>query len=97
MTDKYQERRQLYENLGMLVKSEQIEIFKILRKNEENYTENSNGIFFDVLTINEKTYEEMNSFMDFCLKTRQEDNMRTQAMKEMAAECLTPGPVGATT
>ena len=44
-TDKYQERRKLYDNLSLLVKSEQIEIFKILRKNDENYTENSNGIF----------------------------------------------------
>jgi hypothetical protein len=72
--------------LSLLVKSEQIEIFKILRRNDENYTENSNGIFFDVLAIKDTTYNAMSNFMGFCLKTRQEDTERTQTMTEMAAE-----------
>jgi len=95
-TDKYQERRKLYDNLSLLVKSEQIEIFKILRKNDENYTENSNGIFFDILTVSDKTYRDMSSFMDFCLKTRQEDTMRTLAMTEMAAEIQKETPADLT-
>lgn len=86
MDDNYQLRRQLYDNLSLLVRSEQIEIFKILRQNDEKYTENSNGIFFDVLTISDATYNNMSSFMDFCLKTRREDNVRAQTMKDMAAE-----------
>ncbi|NBR60070.1 MAG: hypothetical protein EBT86_00200 [Actinobacteria bacterium] len=87
MTDNYPLRRQLFDNLTLLVKSEQLEILKILKKNDEKYTENSNGIFFDVLLISDKSYEEMNSFMEFCLKTRKEDNIRTQTLKNIAAEC----------
>lgn len=86
MTDKYQQRRQLFDNLALLVKSEQIEIFKILKKYDEKYTENSNGIFFDVMNINDAAYEEMNTFMEFCMKTRKEDSLRLQTMKDMAAE-----------
>jgi hypothetical protein len=89
MGDKYQLRRQLFDNLALLVKSEQLEILKILKNNNENFTENSNGIFFDVLLIGDKSYEEMNSFMEFCLKTRKEDSIRSQTLKEMAAECGT--------
>jgi len=85
-SDKYQIRRQLFDNLALLVKSEQIEIFKILRKYEEKFTENSNGIFFDVMAISDKAYEEMNNFMEFCLKTRREDSIRTETLKTMAAE-----------
>lgn len=84
----YQERRIFYENLSLLVKSEQLEIFKILKKYNEKYTENSNGIFFDLMSLSETAYTEIKKFMDFCLATRKEDSIRTKVMEDMAAECL---------
>lgn len=41
----YKEHKQLFDNIKILVKPEQEEIFRIIRKMKENYTENANGIF----------------------------------------------------
>ena len=50
MAYNYEERKHIFEQIKVLVQSEQEEIFRIIRKTKENYTENSNGIFFDLST-----------------------------------------------
>lgn len=41
----YDERKSIFDNIKQLSKPEQEEIYRILRKTKETYTENSNGIF----------------------------------------------------
>ena len=42
----------IFENIKILVRPEQEEIYRILRRtNEKNFTENTNGIFFDLMNI----------------------------------------------
>ena len=77
----YEERKQVFENLKILVKSEQEEIFRILRKTKQNYTENSNGIFFDLATVTDDTFNQIKEYIDFCLKTRQEDAERLKELE----------------
>ena len=48
---------------------------------KENYTENSNGIFFDLSTISESTVLQINDYLNFCLKTRQEDKLRLNELE----------------
>ena len=45
MENTYEDRKVMFENIKILDKPEQEEIFRIIRKTKENYTENSNGIF----------------------------------------------------
>lgn len=82
----YEKRKVLFENLKMLVISEYEEIFRILKRNNESYTENSNGIFFDVMTIKNETFRDMEKFMDFCLKTRQSEQIRQKELDEARGE-----------
>lgn len=82
----YEKRKVLFENLKMLVTSEYEEIFRILKRNNESYTENSNGIFFDVMTIKNETFMDMEKFMDFCLKTRQSEQIRQKELDEARGE-----------
>jgi dsDNA-specific endonuclease/ATPase MutS2 len=77
----YEERRNIFEHIKVLVDSEQQEIFRIIRKTKENYTENSNGIFFDLSTISEATFVQINEYLNFCLKTRQEDALRLNELE----------------
>ena len=77
----YEERRNIFEHIKVLVDSEQQEIFRIIRKTKENYTENSNGIFFDLATISESTFIQINEYLNFCLKTRQEDTLRLNELE----------------
>jgi len=77
----YEERKNIFEHIKGLVHSEQEEIFRIIRKTKENYTENSNGIFFDLSTISESTFVQINEYLKFCLKTRQEDILRLKELE----------------
>ena len=65
----YEERRNIFEHIKVLVDSEQQEIFRIIRKTKENYTENSNGIFFDLSTVSDESFQQIKEYLDFCLKT----------------------------
>jgi hypothetical protein len=47
----YEERKLLLEELKRLVKSEQEAIFRLLKSEKAEYSENSNGIFFDVCKL----------------------------------------------
>ena len=81
MSYSYEERKNIFEHIKVLVQSEQEEIFRIIRKTKENYTENSNGIFFDLATISESTFIQINEYLNFCLKTRQEDTLRLNELE----------------
>ena len=41
-----------------------IYIFNILKKNNEKYTVNTNGLFFDLLEISNKSIEEIEKYLD---------------------------------
>ncbi len=81
MTTVYDERKKVFENIKGLVKTEQEEIFRIIRKTKENYTENSNGIFFDLSIVSDDTFNQIKEYIAFCLKTRQEDADRLKDLE----------------
>ena len=49
-----QMRTYIFEHIKSLVPSEYEEIFRIIRKKKESYSENSNGIFFDLYPVKNK-------------------------------------------
>jgi hypothetical protein len=79
----YDKRKQLFENLKMLATSEYEEFFRILKRNNEPYTENSNGIFFDVVNLKEETFTEMEKFMEFCIKVRTDEANRLKELNDL--------------
>lgn len=81
-----EERREFHKNLVNLVKSEYEEIFRILKLSDEQFSENSNGIFFDVLSIKDDTFEKMKHYMNFCLETRKNQNERIEQLKNITHE-----------
>jgi len=81
MTAHYEERKKIFEIMKVLVKPEQEEIYRILRKSKENYTENSNGIFFDLALISDTTFLQIKEYLNFCLKTRQEMDNRLKELE----------------
>ena len=81
MAISYEDRKKTFENIKMLVKSEQEEVFRIIRKTKENYRENSNGIFFDLSSVSDETFRHIKEYLDFCLKTRLEDAERLKELE----------------
>ena len=81
MSTHYEERKKIFETMKVLVKPEQEEIYRIIRKSKENYTENSNGIFFDLSTISEDGFQHIKEYLSFCFKTRQEHEERLKELE----------------
>jgi hypothetical protein len=82
----YDQRKQMFESMKVLVKPEQEEVFRILRKMKEQYTENSNGIFFDLTLLSDSTIQQIQEYIDFCLKTRQEIDVRLKEMETIRSQ-----------
>jgi hypothetical protein len=82
----YEDRKKVFDNIKILVKSEYEEIYKIIAKKKEQFTENSNGIFFDLMLIKDDTFNEIKYFLDFCLKTRQDDIQRQKELDTIRNE-----------
>jgi len=72
----YELRKQFLEDLKILNKSEKEEIFRILKDNDSIFSENSNGIFFDVSKLSNDAFELMLKFIDFCKKNRKDFEIR---------------------
>ena len=82
MVDDYDSRKQLLEDLKMLNKSEQEEVFRILKLNDGIFSENSNGIFFDVTKLNDSLFEKLLQFVEFCKNNRKEFENREEEEKK---------------
>jgi hypothetical protein len=82
----YDERKSFLEDLKLLTKDEYEEIYRILKRNQVDLSENSNGIFFDMLTLTSETFNEIKVFMDLCKKQRKDESMRVKEMDELRDE-----------
>ena len=66
----YDERKGLLEEVKKLVKSEQESLFCILKNEKFDYSENSNGIFFDMTKLSPTAFYACKEYIDFCRKNR---------------------------
>lgn len=71
-SEEYEKRKILLQNLKGLSKSEYIEILRILQKHNVQFSENLNGIFFNLCTIDQPTCDALNLFIQFTQKNRVE-------------------------
>lgn len=65
-------------DLKILSKTESLKAFEIIKQNKVEYSENSNGIFFDLLKISNKAFKELDTYIEFCKKVRIEQNLRDE-------------------
>lgn len=79
--EEYLDRKKCLEELKALVKSEQAQIFRILKKHSVEYTENSSGILFDLLKVNQDAFLEMKNFLSFCRDNRNNFEIRDREME----------------
>ncbi len=82
----YEERRLFLEQLQILSHNEHEEIFRIIKRQNEIWSENSNGIFFDVASLQDNTFRRLQKFIHFCLENRREQDERIRQMNELRAE-----------
>ena len=79
--EEYEERKRVLAELKKLVKSEQEQIFLILKRYKLEYSENSNGVFFDLSRIPPQPFEEIQKFLVFCQTNRNDFEARDREME----------------
>ncbi len=79
--EEYLSRKKCLEDLKSLVKSEQAQIFRILKKHKVEYTENSSGVLFDLLKLEKDAFQEIQTFLSFCRDNRSNFEVRDREME----------------
>ena len=77
----YEERKKIFDTIPSLVQTEQEEIFRIIRKLKVTYSENSNGIFFDLSCLPDDAFQHIKEYIQFCLTTRNEHENRLKELE----------------
>ena len=85
----FETRKRLHEEIKKFNRTEQEELFRILKRENEEVSENRNGIFFDLTVIKESTLNKIKEWIDFCKKNTTEFEEREKEM-----ELLTKGKDG---
>jgi len=79
----YERRRLFLESLKKLHTSEYIDIVRILKMESVVYSENSNGIFFDVALLPQKTFDVLDKYMNFVHTNRKDLAERESIMTKL--------------
>jgi hypothetical protein len=74
----YDERKKFLDDVKTLSKPEMEELYRIIKKSKAEYSENSNGVFFDLCKLPAEVFGEMLKFMQFAQKTRDDFNAREE-------------------
>ena len=86
----YDERKGFLDDIKGLARAELEELYRILKKSKADFSENSNGVFFDLCKLPAEVFDEMKNFMEFCHKTRDEFAAREEDERK-AQEALVLG------
>ena len=80
------EKKQLIKDISELEKVEHIEIFKIFKKDNIKYTENSNGIFINISKIPDETLYKVKKFLSFYNKNNKQLNDYTLKKQQIVTD-----------
>lgn len=82
----YDERKNFLEDLKLLNKDEYTELFRILKKNNVEFSENSNGVFFDLVNVPNTIFIQFLEFMNLCKDQKNSETKRTAEMESLREE-----------
>ena len=81
MTDDYDRRKEFCKDIGLLSRPELEELYRILRREGGEFSENSNGIFFDLSSLTDDAFQHIKEYIQFCLTTRNEHENRLKELE----------------
>ena len=84
----FEQRKKMFEQIKQFNRTEQEELYRILRRNNEEMSENRNGIFFDLMTVKQTTVDKIQEWIDFCEKNRTTFETCEKEMSDLLSESL---------
>jgi Bromodomain extra-terminal - transcription regulation len=82
----YETKKSLLEEIKLLSKEEYEEVFRIIKRENVEYTENSNGVFFDLAHCSDTVCTKLEQFMELCKTQRRSEEQRTQELEVLRQE-----------
>lgn len=82
-SEEYERRKRVWESVKTLTKSEQEELFRILKRANAEVTENTNGIFFDLTKLEQPVFETIVKFLEFCAQNRVNFELRDKEIETL--------------
>lgn len=87
MSDKvsidFETKRKIHEEIKKFNRTEQEELFRILKRCSEEVSENRNGIFFDLLLLKDDTILKIQEWIQFCSQNNESFTQRETAMSNL--------------
>lgn len=80
--------QELKRQIAELDKTEQLEILKIIQRNEDKLTENKNGIFINLRQISPSTVEEINKFVRYSIENHNRLNNLERLSEALMKESM---------
>ncbi len=81
-------RKQVLEEIKKLSTDQYKEVFRIIKRNNVSYTENSNGIFFDLNTVSDATISDLQQFIALSQVQRSAEEERTNELNTLRNETV---------
>lgn len=66
------QRKVLYDKINTLSGTEHEEIFKIVKSHGISFSQNKNGIFFNLSVLTDEIVKEIENFVSYCMSNKQE-------------------------
>ena len=82
LAEDYEQRKLFSEEVKLLTQNEMQEVYRILKSAKAEYSENSNGVFFDVSKLPAEIFGRIQTFMAFSKKNRVELSVREEEYKK---------------
>lgn len=79
----FESRKKIFDEIKQFNRAEQEQLYRILRRYSEEVSENRNGIFFDLLSLKQITIDQIQKFIELCVKNRQNFETREKQMSEL--------------
>lgn len=84
MTDDYEQRKEFCKDINTLSRPELEELYRILRREGGEFSENSNGIFFDVGSLPAPVFNALWKFLNFCKSNAKDLEQRSKLIVTMS-------------
>ena len=84
--DDYEQRKEFCKEMSLLSRPELEELYRILRREGGVFSENSNGIFFDVASLPAPVFEALWKFLNFCKSNAKDLEERSKIIGTMSAQ-----------
>ena len=88
--EEYDQRKLFSDEVKHLTKNEMEEVYRMLKTFKAEFSENSNGVFFDVSKLPAEVFSELQKFMVFCKKNREDFSVHEEEYRK-AQEALVNG------